>query len=100
MPPSINQASQQNGTPSILNTAGNVLSVNLNRRYWRIQNVGTNPLFILYGTGASSTVFNAVIKGGTGNSDGLGGSDSSSEIVYTGIISVAGTTPLYVVTEF
>lgn len=89
----------QANTPSILNSAGTALAANANRNYWNVQNVGTNPLFILLGSGASSTVFHYVIKGGTGNSDGLGGSVGSDEIVYQGIITVAGTNPLFVVTE-
>lgn len=94
----INQAHLAN-TPSILTSAGTALVVNDKRRYWSIQNVGTNPLFILLGDGASSSVFHYVIKGGTGDSDGLGGSASSGIVCYTGIISVAGTTPKFVVTE-
>ena len=92
-------ASQAN-TPAIVTSAGDVLVANTSRRGWSIQNVGTNPLFINLGTGASSTVFHYVIKGGTGDSDGLGGSVSFfSGVVYTGIVSVAGTSPKFVVLE-
>jgi len=97
MPPSINQASQAN-TPAIISTA-TALSANANRRFFSIQNVGTNELFVLLGTGASSTVFHTVLKKGTGNSDGLGGIYSSGTVVYTGIVTIAGTSPLYTVTE-
>ena len=96
-------AVQQTGainTPSILNAAGTALVANASRLGWSIQNVGTNPIFVLLGSGASSTVFHYVIKGGTGNSDGLGGSlIFMGPTTYTGIITVAGTTPLYVVSE-
>lgn len=86
-------------TPSIISTT-TALAANPTRKGWQIQNVGTNPLFILMGTGASTSVFHAVLKGGTGNSDGLGGSISQTAgVVYTGIITIAGTSPLYVVTE-
>ena len=85
--------------PAILNSTGTVLSRNDNRRFFSIQNVGTNPLFILLGDGASTTVFHAVIKGGAGNSDGLGGSYSSGTVCYQGDVSVYGTAPLFVVTE-
>lgn len=94
----INQAHLAN-IPNILTSAGTALAANDERRYWSIQNVGTNPLFILLGNGASSSVFHYVIKGGTGDSDGLGGSAGSDIVCYTGIISVAGTTPKYVVVE-
>lgn len=86
-------------TPSILSTA-TALASNPQRNGWQIQNVGTNPLFVLLGSGASTTVFHFVLKGGTGASDGLGGNASqTSGTVYTGIITIAGTAPLYVVLE-
>ncbi len=94
----IEQASKAN-TPSIVTSAGTALAANDNRRYFSIQNVGTNPLFILLGSGASTTVFHAVIKGGTGNDDGLGGSYQSDVLCYQGIVTVAGTSPRFVVTE-
>lgn len=86
-------------TPAIVTSAGTALAAS-ERRMWQIQNVGTNPLFILLGSGASATVFHAVIKGGTGDSDGLGGSwGQSVGAVWQGIITVAGTSPKFVVTE-
>ena|ERR1019366_5055383 len=85
-------------TPAIISTS-TALAASTARKGWQIQNVGTNPLFVLLGTGASTTVFHAVLKGGTGNSDGTGGSISQmSGVIYTGIITIAGTSPLYVVT--
>jgi hypothetical protein len=87
-------------TPSILNTAGTILASNPARIGFSIQNVGTNPLFVLLGSGASTSVFHYVIKGGSANSDGLGGSISfMGGTVFSGIVSVAGTSPLLVVTE-
>lgn len=87
-------------TPAIVTSAGTAIAENTDRKGWSIQNVGTNPLFILLGTGASTTVFHFVVKGGTADSDGLGGSVSQTEgAVYTGIITVAGTTPKFVVME-
>lgn len=71
------------------------------RRGWSIQNVGTKPIFVLMGGTASSTVFHIVLKAGTGASDGLGGSiEEKSGAVFQGSISVAGTTPKVVVTEY
>jgi len=84
--------------PSIA-SAATALAENTDRRYWSITNTGTNPLFIRLGSGASSTVFHYVLKGGTGASDGLGASVESSAIVYTGIISIAGTGPAYVAVQ-
>lgn len=86
-------------TPSIL-SAASALIVNLNRLGWTIQNVGTNPLFVCLGGTASSTVFHYVLKAGTGASDGLGGLvGENGGTVYTGAITIAGTSPLYVVME-
>lgn len=86
-------------TPSIA-TATTALALNASRKGWMIQNVGTNPLFVRLGADASATVFHAVLKGGTGDNDGLGASMSQmSGVIYSGIITIAGTSPKYVVTE-
>lgn len=86
-------------TPSIA-TGTTAIASNPARKGWQIQNVGINPLFVLLGNGASTSVFHAVLKGGTGASDGLGGSISqTSGAIYTGVITIAGTSPSYVVME-
>lgn len=90
---------QTANTPSIV-SAATALASNPARGGWQIQNLGTNPLFVLLGSGASTTVFHAVLKGGTGNDDGLGASMSQNNgVVFTGIITIAGTSPRYVVLE-
>ena len=67
-------------TPSILtDTTG--IPANPKRIAFSIQNVGTNPLFLLLvppnsSATASSTVYHTVLKAGTGNDDGTGGSYS------------------------
>lgn len=95
----ITQAKTAN-IPAIMTEAGDVLAANSKRKGFIIQNVGTGTIFIRFGTGASSTVFHIVLKGGTGDSDGNGGSYSQMEgTVFQGIISVAGITPKFVVTE-
>jgi len=87
-------------TPSILTSAGTALAANSVRGAWQIQNLGTNPLFLLMGSGASSSVFHAVLKGGSVADDGLGATFSQeSGCVYTGIVTVAGTSPRFTVTE-
>jgi hypothetical protein len=88
-------------TPAIITSAGTALADSAGRRLsWSIQNLGTNPLFVLLGSGASSTVFHYVLKGATGNDDGTGGSIAEENgCVYTGIITVAGTSPRFVVRE-
>jgi len=86
-------------TPEILDTA-TALAANTARGGWQIQNLGTNALFVLLGSGASSTVFHKVLDGGTGNDDGKGVTWGQTEgVVFTGLISVAGTTPRYTVLE-
>lgn len=93
-------STQNINTPAIVTSAGTALSANTARIGWGIQNVGTNPLFVLFGSGASTTVYHRVLKGGTGNDDGLGGSlDYFSGSIYNGIITVAGTSPRFVVIE-
>lgn len=90
---------QNINTPAIISTA-TALAANPARIGWGIQNTGTNPLFVLMGSGASSSIFHKVLKGGTGPSDGLGGSlDYTTGTIYDGIITIAGTSPLYVVYE-
>lgn len=88
-------------TPSIASAATALAKVDVgNRRGFSIQNLGTNPLFVLLGSGASTTVFHVVLKGGTGNDDGLGGSISQTQgAVYQGIVTIDGTTPRYTVLE-
>lgn len=89
-------------TPAVLTptTGDTVLMSNEARSAWSIQNLGTNVLFVKFGTGATSLVFNVVLKAAGGTDDGSGGVYSQEEgIVYTGNVSVAGTSPRCVVTE-
>jgi hypothetical protein len=86
-------------TPSIA-SAATALANNAARGGWFIQNLGTNALFVRLGDSASSTVFHFVLKAGSVNDDGTGGSvGQNSGIVYTGIITIAGTSPRYTVME-
>ncbi len=91
---------QNVSTPSI-SSAATALASNKARLGWFIQNLGTNPLYILHGTGASTTVFTVVLAAGTVNDDGTGGAASQEDgVVYNGIITVAGTSPRYTATEW
>lgn len=92
------QTTKNINTPAIA-TGATALSSNEARVYWQIQNLGQNPLFVRMGTGATTSLFHMVLKGGSADDDGLGGSYSSQEVVYTGDITVAGTSPRYTVTE-
>ncbi len=89
--------------PSILTSAGIALNANPARVGWTIFNSGTNPLFVLMSdtTLASSTVWHVVAPAGMVNDDGTGGTVGQEQgVVFTGQVSVAGTSPRYVVTEF
>lgn len=90
---------ETSNTPSIASST-TALSANRARGAWMIQNLGTNALFLRLGSGASTTVFHVVLKAGSGNDDGTGGSFAQENgVVWTGIVTVAGTSPRYVVTE-
>lgn len=85
----------------IVTSAGDLLAENLNRSGLIIQNLnGTDPLFVKFGTGASTSSFDLVLKAGSDNDDGLGGTLSYDVLSYTGIISVAGTSVRCTATEF
>ena len=86
-------------TPAIIATS-TALASNPARNGWSIQNLGTNVLFVRLGTGATTSVFHYCVKGGGGNDDGTGGSVSQTDgVVFTGEISIAGSSPRYVVME-
>lgn len=86
-------------TPSIQSSA-TALAENFARGAWSIQNLGTNPLYVLMGTGATTSVFHYVLPGATVQDDGSGGSIAQEEgVVYYGIVTVAGTSPRYTVAE-
>lgn len=91
---------QATNVPSILTSAGTALAANNARIAWSVQNLGTHPLYVLLGSGASTTVFNFVLVAGAGNDDGSGGFVSQEAgSVYNGIITVAGTSPRFTVLE-
>lgn len=88
-------------TPAIQTAAGTALASNRARIGWHIQNLDTDPLFVRLGSGASTSVFDMVLAAGTVNDNGTGGSYSEvGGVVYRGIITVAGTTPRFVVSEY
>ncbi len=94
---------QNSNTPSILSSATAIASriATGGRRGWGIQNLGINALFVRMGDTASTTVFHIVLKAGTADDDGLGGSyEEMNGSVFQGLISVAGTTPRYVIREY
>lgn len=96
----ISYSGQTHVRSGILTSAGTALASNDNRRTVIVQNLGTNPLFVKFGNSASTSDFDVVLKGGTGADDGLGGVLSFDVLSYTGIITVAGTSPRFTATDF
>lgn len=90
----ISTSTKNANTPSVIAGDGSnavlVLAANPARIGFSIQNVGTTAAKICFGT-ATTDVFHFVLKGGTGDNDGNGGSITfSSGTVYNGIITVFG----------
>lgn len=86
-------------TPSV-QSSSTALALNTKRIVWNIQNLSTNPLYVLLGSGASTSVFHFILKAGTAQDDGTGGTVGMEEgVVYTGLITVAGISPRYTVLE-
>ncbi len=73
---------------------GTVLYANTNRILFFVQNLATTPLFVKYGTGASNTSFNLILKSGNGTDDGAGGSINDTS--WKGAISASGNSPRYI----
>lgn len=92
--------SSTTNTPAIVSDA-TAIAANNARMGWMIQNLGQNALFVRMAAGASTSVFHIVLKAGSANDDGLGGVFAQTEgSVYKGIITIAGTSPRYTVTEW
>lgn len=95
----VNQQTTNANTPAIA-TGSTALVSNPARVAWNIVNCGTNTLFVCLGPTASTGTFHIPLKAGSGNDDGSGGSVGQEfGVVYTGQITVAGTSPRYVVLE-
>ncbi len=67
-----------------------ILAANTARIGFSIQNVGTTAAKVAFGTAATDK-FHFILKGGTGDNDGLGGSITfDGAAVYTGIVTFFG----------
>lgn len=93
---------QASNTPQVIAGDGSssiqVLPSNPARIGFGIQSVGTTTVYLQLGSGATATVFHMVLKGGTGNNDGLGASFSmTSGAVYTGPVTFFGASTARVV---
>lgn len=97
----IDSSSQTKSTSAIRTDASGstVLASNTSRRYFFIQNLGTNVLFVRLLAGATSSLFDFALKAGSVNDDGTGASIASAQVCFTGDISIAGTSPRFVAVE-
>lgn len=87
-------------TNSGIASATTALAANEARVSYEIQNLGTNALFVKEGSSASITDFTRILAAGTVDDNGTGGSyETPSGQIYTGIITIAGTSPRYVINE-
>ena len=81
-------------------SATTALAANEERTAWRLQNVGTNPLFYKKGLSCSTSDYTGILAAETSSKEGEGGvASQEGESVYLGVITVAGTTPAYTVSE-
>ena len=86
-------------TPSIV-SAATAIAANASRSSFSIQNLGTNTLYVRLGEGATTSVFHFALKAGSVNDDGTGGSISQNNpAIYTGIVTISGTSPRYTILE-
>ena len=96
----VSQQTTAVNTPSI-QSGTTALNANTARTGWYIVNVGTNPLYVLMGNGASATVWHIPLAGASVQDNGTGGSTGQEYgVIYTGIITVYGVSPRYICTEF
>lgn len=92
--------SSQPSTRSGISSAAQACGFDGSRRTVILQNLGTNTLYVKFGTNATTSDFDIILKGGAAQDDGNGGIYSEDSLSYQGIISVAGTTPRYILTAF
>jgi hypothetical protein len=87
-------------TTSGIASATTAAAANPARSSYKIQNLGQNALFVKEGTGATTSNFSYVLAAGTANDNGTAGDyESPAGQVYTGAITIAGTSPRYVIIE-
>jgi len=87
-----------NSSNGVKSGAGDAIQANLSRTDVQIQNQGTNVLYVKFGTGCTTTNYDVTLAACTVAADGKGALYSNTG--YTGIVSVAGTSPSYTITEF
>lgn len=79
-------------TPSIASATGDIVTLAAGQKV-TIINSGTNPLYVLKGTGASATVWTVPLVAASVNDTGTGGGCEIDDFI--GVVSVFGTSPRY-----
>ena len=77
---------------------GATINANAGRKSITIQNQGTNVLFVKLGSGGTTSSFHYTVKASGAQDNGTGGTVKID--TYTGIITIAGTSPRYSFAEF
>lgn len=83
----------------ILTATGDVLAARADRLHFKIQNLGTTVMYLKLGTGASASDFDFILPASYVQDDGHGGIVEDAGSMYTGIVSVFGTSIRYNVLE-
>lgn len=86
---------------TVSGTNGMAIPANSSRTGWFIQNLATSQLYVRFSASlADSGNFNLVLKGGTTERDGNGGSFTDDKPKYKGAVSVSGaSSPLWIAWE-
>lgn len=79
-------------------SATTLSAANPARKSITIQNQGTNVLFVKLGDSASTSSFHYTVKASGAQDNGTGGTIKIDD--YTGVITIAGTSPRYSYAEF
>ncbi len=89
---SVSQTSIINSSSGGAVATATALAAFPDRMGYSIQNQATAALFVKFGAGASTTVYDLVLKACTGAADGSGGAIFvSGPATYTGIITIAAS---------
>lgn len=99
----VDQRSLASGTIGTATATGvTILNSNPGRVGFSIQNMATTPLYLFFGSGATTTgPYHFVLKGGTAVNDGNGGTLTQTGVsCYTGSVTGAGTAATFTYVEY
>lgn len=81
------QTTNNGGTVTVGSSATQLLAANDNRRTIVLQNLSTSPIFVKFGSGATTSSFSFILPAGTASNDGTGGVFTEDTLSYTGVIT-------------